>query len=238
MFNLDDTLEIIVKYTIQRDLSLGIICYSFGVFALLNFLRGQVSEINLLQLIPGFYVLLLFLSLFFLTFFSDLFLKLPSSVDNQKAFGTKTMNRMEANILLKFSFFLFFGCLLIILNSVIPVSLDSFNSYGEKTLESIWSFDEVLNLEIFLVTLLLILSQTPVFFVSSFNSENSINLLPEFWKILSFGAIILAGILTPTIDGYTQLSFAAATISFYGIMINLLKKRIGMKTNSNFFLGS
>ena len=70
------------------------------------------------------------------------------------------------------------------LNSVIPLSLDSFNSYGEKTLENIWSFDEVISLEIILLSILLLLCQIPLILIVSLNNEKEINVLPEYWKAL------------------------------------------------------
>ena len=51
-------------------------------------------------------------------------------------------------------------------------------------------------------------------FLVSLNNEKDVIVFPEFWKSLSFIVFIAAGILTPTIDGYTQLSFAGSTAFF------------------------
>ena len=238
MLNLDETLEITSFYVVQRDLYLKGVVYSFGVIVFIEIVRSQVAEINLLQLIPGFYLVLLFLSFLFLMLFSDLFFRVPFENDNTKSFGTKTITKIEKGITMKFSFFLFVTGFLLVLNTVIPLSLDSFNSYGEKTLENIWSFDEVISLETILLIILLILSQTPLVIMSIWTTEKDVNILPEFWKSLSLLIFLAAGFLTPTIDGYTQLSFAGSAVSLYLIIINVIEKRVMIKFNGTLMLGA
>ena len=238
MLNLDETLLITGSYIVQRDLYLKGFLYSFGVLIFVDILRGQVAEINLLQLIPGFYLVLLFISFIFLVFFSDLWFYIPVKIDNNKSMGTKTKQKMERSIGMKFSLFLFFTGLLITLNTVIPLSLDSFNSYGERTLENIWSFEEVITLEAILLIILIVLSQLPLLIVSLYTNEKEINFFPKFWKSLSLIIFLAAGFLTPTIDGYTQLSFAASAVSLYLLIINVIEKRVTIKFNSTVTLSS
>jgi hypothetical protein len=232
MLNLDETVEINNSYIVQRDLYLRAFLYSFGVIVFIDLVRGQIAEVNLLQLIPGFYLILLFISFIFLIYFSDLLSRIPNEYDNNKSLGTKTIEKLDGAILTKFSFVLFYFCLITTLNSVIPLSLDSFNSYGEKTLENLWSFDEVITLEIILLIILLTLSQVPLIILLELSNEKQKNILPEFWKSLSFIIFIAAGLLTPTIDGYTQLSFAFSALSLYLIIILILSKRIDIKFNT------
>lgn len=232
MLNLEETLITNSYYVIQRDLYLKAFLYSFGVNIFIDIVRSQVAEIDLLQLIPGFYLILVFVSFSLLVIFSDLIFRIPVENDNNKSLGTKTVNKIEAGILMKFSLFLFVGSLFIALNTVIPLSLDSFNSYGEKTLENIWSFDEVINIETILLVILLSVSQLPIFALGSLSTDKDINVLPEFWKIVSIFIFVIAGFLTPTIDGYTQLSFSFSAISLYIVVINLILKRVNIKYNS------
>lgn len=238
MLNLDETLITTSSYIKQRDLFLKSFVFSFGVIIFVDILRAQVAEVNLLQLIPGFYLILLFISFLYLVFFSNLLNYLPFINDNTRSLGTKTKNKLETTILLKFSYFLFFCCLLIIFNTVIPLSLDSFNTYGEKTLENLWSFDEVLTLEITLFIILVMLSQIPVVIGTTFTTEQDVNVFPEFWKSLSLIVFLAAGLLTPTIDGYTQLSFAIAALSLYLIVINVTEKKVDIKFSGTSILGS
>jgi len=75
MFNLDEPLVINNSYFVQRDLYLKAFLYSVGVVTFIDFLRNQVSEINLLQLVPGFYLVLLFFFFNIINIFIRLFCK-------------------------------------------------------------------------------------------------------------------------------------------------------------------
>jgi len=236
MLNLDETIFFTSKYNNQNDFLLKGILSFFGIFVILDIIRNQVSEVKLLQLVPGFYLILLFICFLNVLLFSTFFSNLSKEGDNKKQYGTKTLNKLKIIIFTKFKFFLFFTVLLVILNTIIPLSLDSFNNYGEKTLENLWSLDEVLTLEIILLVLLLLLSQFPVFIISYLTSEIRIISLPEYWKLISFLIFLASGLVTPTIDGYTQLSFAISALSLYLLVINLLQKRIKLKINFTFGL--
>jgi Sec-independent protein secretion pathway component TatC len=110
--------------------------------------------------------------------------------------------------------------------------LDFFNSTGEKTLENTWSFGEVLGLEIFLLFILSLLFQLPIIFVIGKYTEKTVKLFPEAWKPLSLIIFVLSGIVTPTIDGYTQLSLALAAFSLYIMVITILLKRLNIRSNT------
>ena len=86
MLNLDETLITTFSYIKQRDLFLKSFVFSFGVIILVDILRAQVAEVNLLQLIPGFY-LILFISFLYLVF-SNLLNYLPFINDNTRSLGT------------------------------------------------------------------------------------------------------------------------------------------------------
>jgi len=238
MLNLDETLLTTISYVVQRDLYLRAVVYAFTIVIFVDIVRGQIAEVNLLQLIPGLYLVLLFVSFIFLVYFSSLWLFVPFRTDNDKSLGTKTSNRAERYVTAKASLSLFLGGLVIILNSVIPLSLDSFNSYGERSLENVWAFEDVIGLEITLLVILIVLCQFPIFISSIYTNEKDANIFPEFWRILSLLIFVISGIITPTIDGYTQLAFSASAVSLYLIIINLLEKRVVIKFNSTLSLGS
>ena len=231
MFALDDTFLSEIFYVIQTDFYMKGSVYFTGVIHFFEILRSQISEVDILQLIPGIYFLLFFVSFLLLIFSSDLLFRLPIEIDNLKSYGTKVTSKVEINILLKISFLLFFSLLIAVLNTVIPLSLDSFNSSGEKTLENTWSLDEVLSIEIILGVILIIISQIPLFFIINFNTQKVIAILSQFWKILVFAITLIAGLLTPTLDGYTQISFALSSFSFYLFIVNFLQKRMLLKLN-------
>jgi hypothetical protein len=61
-------LSIIPSYLVQRDLYVKAFVYAGGVLIFIDFLRGQISEVNILQLIPGFFFLLLVSFFIFIIF--------------------------------------------------------------------------------------------------------------------------------------------------------------------------
>jgi len=231
MINLDETFFLNFYYLKHKDFYFKGFFYAIGVVTVLNILRAQVSEVNLLQLVPGVYLFLLFIFLLLILLFSSFFLQVGKWSDITRSFGLKTSYKPSLRIMLKGCFIFLFGTLSISLNTLVPLSLDSFYSYGEKTLENVWSFDQVLFLELLLLIILTTLSQFPIFGIFTFNNENDLTFLPKYWKNLSFFIFVLAGIVTPTIDGYTQLSFAASAVSLYLIVINIVEKRISPRFN-------
>lgn len=233
MLNLEETLSIIPSYLVQRDLYVKAFVYAGGVLVFIDFLRGQISEVNILQLIPGFYFFLLLVSFLFLLVSSNILTRIPFEIDKQKSWGTKTTTKNEILVIVKFSFFIFSTGMLIVLNTLIPISLDFFNSTGEKTLENTWSFGEVLGLEIFLLFILAILFEIPVLLIFGKYNEKTVKIFPQAWKPLSLIIFVLSGVITPTIDGYTQLSLAFAAFSLYLIVITILTKRLNIKSNNS-----
>jgi hypothetical protein len=229
MLNLDETLLFNNDYFEQKDYYLKTIFYSTAVILLIDILRSQVSEINLLQLVPGLYLLLLFLSLLFLVFFSTLLVRIPIELDNRKELGTKTINKFASVVLVKFAYFIFSIVFLLGLEFIIPLSFDSFNYYGEKTLENLWSLDEVISLEVILLFVLTNVCQVPIIGIFYFDTEDSINLLPQLWRPLVVASLIAAGIITPTVDGYTQLSFGSLFLFSFLFIVSVIQKRIYAK---------
>jgi len=237
MLNLDETLQVSSAYNTQRDLIFKSVFYSLAVFVILDIVREQLPEINLLQLIPGYYLLLLFLTFLILISIIDFFLRIPFDIDNKKSFGTKTITKLIISSLFKSSSVFLFVTIFVSLTTVIPIGLDSFNSYGEKTLENVWSIDEVINLEIALIIILIILSQIPAITISIIDGINGIKFLKKSWRLIILSAFIISGVLTPTIDGYTQLIFSAFALIFYLVIIVISLKRTIIPDLGNTNLG-
>ena len=172
MYSLDTTFVYQQYYLIQKDLYAKGIGYALGVVGFLELFRSQVSEMNVLQLVPGFYLILLFISFLVLVNLSNLLLTISSEVDIRKAGGSKTLNKIEVLLLVKFGFVILFTGLLVAFNTLVPLSFDSFDSYGETTLEDVWSFDEIIGLETILIFFLVILAQVPVIAVIEFDNRS------------------------------------------------------------------
>jgi hypothetical protein len=238
MLYLDLYIPVANLYTIQNDFYLKFCSYFFGIIVFFEMLRNQISEISLYQLIPGFYLFLFLIFFVFLLYFSEIFLRLPFEIDSLKDRGTKTISKLEILIFFKFGFFLLSTLLFFCLQTIIPLSLESFNDSGEKTLENAWSFSEVILLEVILLLILIVISQIPLFFSLNFETQKTSDLLSQFWKLLILILTIFAGFFTPTLDGYTQVAFATFIFSFYLLIINFLQKRILLKKNFFFSFGN
>lgn len=230
MLNLEETLSVSKTYNKQRDSLLRVLLYSIGAIIIIDLLRIQAAEVKVVQLVPGYYLLLIFVYLFLLTTSSTIFSYFSTTaIDSRKEFGTKEGTKIDIIIFIRYSLSFLLIILFIFLHTVIPLSLDSFNGYGEETLENGWSFDEVSSLQETLVFILTILSQLPVITIRSLTKESDVVELPEFWKLFSFSAFVIAGIVTPTVDSYTQSTFAFAAIFLYTLVIIILEKRLTVK---------
>jgi hypothetical protein len=232
MMNLDSAMDNFVEYSEQRDIYIRLFTFSFASIGFLEIVRRQTSEIQVLQLVPGYYLFLIFCCFLFLLFFSDHLGHNQLELDEEIKYGVKSKNKMMTSIGGKISVSLCFLTLFLTVNNVIPISFDSFERYTQGTLEDTWSVDEIIGLEILFLFLLLTISQFPLIILTKSNTENFVAFFPEFWRPLSFVTITVSGFLTPTIDGATQLYFAGSILSFYFFMVNVLEKKVTFKDPS------
>jgi hypothetical protein len=231
MFSLDENFFLEIVSLTCVDFYPVILGYLSGIFLFLEGTRSQIPDIELLQLVPGSYFLLCLLSLILFSLQSQLLNRIPFELDLVKSIGTKIKNKMEINILLTISFFLFSNVVLISSNTIIPLSLDYFINSGEKTLQNFWSLTEVIELETLIFLFLILFSQIPLFFISNGNTLQLVKIVSKFWKLLLFLMTIVAGILTPTLDGSTQLNFVSFILSFYLFLVNSVQKKSFLKFN-------
>lgn len=229
MLNLPETIEEIPFYNEQSDIFIKFILYIFPIVSLIEILRNQVSEMNILQLVPGFYLFLFFLLLIIVVLVSSFLFEFPKELDLLKKNATKSKNKQQLPILFKFSFSLFFDYFFLGMTTLIPLSLDSFNAYTINTAENIWSFGEVLILELFLIIVLIILSQLPIYISFSLSLREKMTSLPKQWKLITFLCFLGSGFVTPTIDIYTQSAFAFSALFLYFLIVNILEKRSTFK---------
>jgi len=226
MMNIEEALISYPFYQKQKDNLIRFILYSVVVFIYIDEIRQQISEINLLQLVPGIYLILLFTCFIFLIFWSNFIVNSLYDLDYISLSGTKTLERMETKVLLKIRVLLCLFVLTLTLNSVLPLSLDAFISYGESEIENLWSFDEVINLELYLLVFFVLLSQIPIYGFLESNTEKSILILPKYWKPVSFIIFLIAALITPTIDGYTQFLFSFCAIALCLFVVTSTKQRV------------
>jgi hypothetical protein len=237
MFNVDETYVDLKCYKSQRDIPLKFLCYSTSVIVFVDILREEVPEINILQLVPGYYLLLIFVSLIFLISFSLYFNQIPIFLETARDFGIRSSNRPTLYRIGNSSTLFLFSLFIFGYNTIIPTSLDSFSSYGEKNLESLWTFAQALGIEVALFLFLVILSQTPIGGLYGLRTEMDVLSLPAIWRYITILSITISGFLTPTIDGLTQISFAIVSIFLYLLVLLILEKRNTLKLSGTSVLG-
>jgi hypothetical protein len=236
MLNLEETLDVCRSYNVQRNLPARTIGYSVGAFFLVEYLRAQVPETNLIQLVPGYYLILVFCCFVYLVSVSDSVFRLPQQLDTKKDAGTKTNNKLELAAIVKFGVLLISALIVVLITTILPLSLDSFENYEDFNLDNLWSFDQVISLEIILTITVLTFSQFPNLAIFNLSTERDTISLPDFWRDFSFFTFVISGVVTPTIDGYTQLSFAATGISMYLVILIVCVHRINQKFSGSISL--
>ena len=95
MMNIDEALESIPYYETPSDKFSRLVACSVLVFIYIDTIREQIAEINLLQLIPGIYLILLFTSFLFLFFSSDILVNNTYDIDYIGLGGIKNFYRMD-----------------------------------------------------------------------------------------------------------------------------------------------
>jgi hypothetical protein len=233
MLNVPESVVRLPFYRLQKEITIRFLSYFFGVILFVEFLRAQTPEIDVLQLVPGYFLLLVFVSLILIISISNYVFKLPRRLECKKDLGTKTSTKMELFLIIKFGYLLVSSLLITLLVLILPISLDSFEDSGDHNLESLWAFQEIIGLEIILASIVLSLSQLPNLTIFSLTIEKDLQLLPENWQDFSFLSFVVSGVITPTIDGYTQVSFAFSALSLYLVILTMATKRGNQK-----FLGS
>jgi hypothetical protein len=229
MLNLDDTSFRRYFYKKPRDVYLRVLNYSSGAIIFVSLLRAQIAEINLVQLLPGFYYLLLFICLIIIVLLSDALFRLPREFDQQTRYGSRTLSKLELFLILKFGCFILVVIYLILFLDIVPLSFDSLDTHAAENTEGLWSFGGILILEIFLSLLGFLFAQIPIVLVLALTSEKETRILAEVWQNFSFVTFIISGMITPTLDAYTQLTLAFSVIGIYLTVFNKVEKRSNSK---------
>lgn len=204
-----------------------------GGLGALELLRSQTCEIDLIQIVPGYFLFLLFICCLLVGFSSLIQCTIPFKLDKKDLIGSKTSFRANSELYFSFSSVLFFIFILLAINSLLPIGLDSFEEYGESTLDALWSFDEILAIETVLITALLSLSQSPLTVLPVLIEEEDFSEFFFFWKQIIFFIVIVAGLLTPTVDAYTQSTLASYGIGLYLGIFTFVQKRVDSRLETS-----
>ncbi len=229
MFNVGKSLEISTFYSKNFPYFSTLVFQLILTFIAFNLIRQELPEILFIQLIPGYYFLFIFFLIVLFFIFNSFLSFFPSFIDAKNFLGTKSINKSQYFILLKFLYFSAFIVFFFSLNSLIPSQFDTFYTYTEKTFENFWSFEEFFNLQGILLSILLIISQLPILIIYFVNNHIKILKILESFKFFFFITLLISGIITPTVDLISQLIFSFFAIFFYLFSLHFLVKGIYIK---------
>jgi hypothetical protein len=211
----------------QQDFYVAVSFYALSANAFLEILRSFVPETMLFQFTPGSYLNVLFNCLGFLVLGSSFVVQVSTGFEGKKA--KKSVKKVRGDVSATIAFFYYFFITLIALNLLIPISLDSINQFGEDSLLNILPFNKIVDLEVVLFCLFIFLSQLPSMLLFLFINEKDVYKFLGICKSFVFFSIVSAGLFTPTIDSYTQLSFALFSGGLYFLSIHMFLKRLKTK---------
>lgn len=226
MLNLPETLYISLPYPYQNSEFIKFIGFLIGGVVFLDFIRFQVSEITLLQLVPGIYFSLLLSSFGSFLFFSWAIIKLIRGNDWVKRGGTKLVVRVFIRQIIFFSTQYVVAAFFLLFNLIIPLSFESFSLFISATFVNFWELNEFFNLESSLGTYIYLLAQLPLLAIGPDYSAIDFSFARLFTRDYLFSLTIIAGLFSPTLDVTTQINFILMGISLYFIISSFLKKII------------
>ena len=226
MLNLPETLYLSRPYPYQNSEFIKFLGFFIGGVIFLDFIRFQVSEITLLQLIPGVYFSLLLTSFGSFLFFSFTIIKIIRENDWVKRGGTRLVVRVFVRQIIFFSAQYVVGAFCLLINVIIPLSFESFSLFVSATFVNFWELNEFFNLESSLGTYIYLLAQFPLFAIGPEYSAIDFSLARVFTRDYLFGLTVIAGLFSPTLDVTTQINFILMGIGFYFIISSFLKKII------------
>jgi Sec-independent protein secretion pathway component TatC len=209
MFNVIEGIVPRYWYHFQQDFYIRAISYALVILSCIILIRAQVSEMNLLQLVPGSYLVIYLLVFFYIFLFGNYLILRSIRFDKRKFKGTKTTKKKNLGLLQTNSQLLILSTIVLVFFIVLPVSLDFFNISQENTFENSWSFSEIFNLERVFFFFLGILLQLPLL---TLKKKYKKIFITTNWKRNFILVIVLSGIVTPTVDISTQAIFSASII--------------------------
>jgi hypothetical protein len=216
----------------KKDSILKVLINLLGFFPFSIFFRAQVPEIKFLQYVPGFSIFYFLIFFIFLLLLYNTFFFLANNYEEIKLVGEREILILKHYIKMKYIIAFFFLGLNALFLLLLPLTIDSLLSYGEQSLENLWSFYEILILEVFLICFFFIFSQIPSLLNIFSGSQNILNKLQIFWRLIFFFSILFSGIITPTIDYITQLILAFLLIFFYYLTLNILEKKLFIRLSN------
>jgi len=236
MLNVKETRYLFFLYKKQKDFLIRTPFFLFTSIIFLESIRGYAPDVELLINTPATYVFCFLVVFLILMFFSSFLNELSLFVDAKKVRGVKRIDKLLRKQRLKSFFLLTFTGLYIIILIILPCSLDSITTViSQQTNKNYLSFEQIGSIEIGLFINSLFYFQLPSFVICPGYSEIQYDSFIYYYKEYSFVVSFLAGIITPTVDVPTQLTFIVLGNFFYFYVILSIKKD-GILTSNNLIL--
>jgi|LakMenEpi03Aug12_release.lakeMendotaPanAssembly.Ray.scaffolds.fasta_scaffold00561_14 hypothetical protein len=236
MLNVKETRYLFFLYKKQKDFLIRTPFFLFTSIIFLESIRGYAPDVELLINTPATYVFCFLVVFLILMFFSSFLNELSLFVDAKKVRGVKRIDKLLRKQRLKSFFLLTFTGLYIVILIILPCSLDSITTViAQQTNKNYLSFEQIGSIEIGLFVNSLFYFQLPSFVICPGYSEIQYDSFIYYYKEYSFVVSFLAGIITPTVDVPTQLTFIVLGNFFYFYVILSIKKD-GILTSNNLIL--
>nr|YP_009294028.1 Sec-independent translocase component C [Hildenbrandia rubra]AOM67270.1 Sec-independent translocase component C [Hildenbrandia rubra] len=203
------TLYILLWFTI-----VSIISFIY-VKDITNILQAPAIGIKFLQLAPGEY----FFSSIKISLFSGLLLSIPVALYQILSFISPGLTRSEKLVVVPISLgssFLFFIGILFAYFLLEPGALEFLIGYGDNIVEPLWSFEQYFD---FTLTFLLstgLIFQIPIIQIvlGSLQIISSKQMF-SIWRYVILLSTIIAAIITPSTDPFTQIILSLAVLILY-----------------------
>nr|YP_009296576.1 Sec-independent translocase component C [Apophlaea sinclairii]AOM65716.1 Sec-independent translocase component C [Apophlaea sinclairii] len=187
-----------------------------------NILQAPANGIKFLQLAPGEYF---FVSVK-ISMFSGLLLSIPITLYQILLFISPGLTQQEKNIIIPVSIgssCLFFIGMYFAYFFLEPKALEFLIHYGDNIIEPLWSFEQYFDFTlVFLLTTALVF-QIPIIqiLLGSLNIVSSQQML-SIWKYVILISTVIAAVITPSTDPFTQIILSIAVLLLYSVGIGLL----------------
>lgn len=191
-------------------------CFCFSK-ELVLFLEAPVADagVRFLQLSPG--------EFFFTTFkvagYSGLLLSAPTVLYEIIAYVVPGLTKAERKFLAPIVFgssILFYIGLLFSYEILTPAALNFFVSYAEGAVESLWSIDQYFQFVLVLMLSTGLSFQVPIIqiMLGQLGIVNSTQMF-SLWRYVVVGSTVVAAVLTPSTDPFTQALLAIPLVGLY-----------------------
>lgn len=162
-----------------------------------------------------------------LSIYSGLLVIFPISILQLVIFFLPAFSSQEKKISLPISIlsiFLFFSSIFVSFSILLPITFLFFLNYNEDIIEPFWSFTEYFDFTLIIILGTGVMFQLPIIqFLLATLKLVSVEQMSGNWKLVVIISTLLAAIITPSTDPFSQLLLSSIIILLYFLGIFLIK---------------